>query len=282
MVSELFLKVEGGLCNRMRTLISAIGYCEKTDRTLKLCWPVSKKFHRFRRMPPQWRFEARFDDLWDFPVEIISEQEWEEASNAYPKNLITLPPPDISLDSPLLLHTCHAFYESSSRSPKELAHFLAPAAAVAARIEKFEKDNPSDLRIAVQIRTNAVHEKSAEFSPVSWFEDRISFLKTLYPSAIFLPVADSPTIFKRLHAIFGDSIVEQCKPPGYNTRRALQKALADLYIMGKSDYIVGTYFSSFSYMASTLQGDRGYEDSKISKGNLPERVLVGTQRARDE
>lgn len=279
---ELFLKVEGGLCNRMRTLISAIGYCKKTERTLKVCWPVSKKFHKFRRMPPEWRFEARLEDLWDFSVEIISDREWKEASNAYPGNLITLPPPDDSLDSPLLLHTCHAFYESSSRSPNELAHTLLPVAAVAARIEKFENANPSDLRIAVHIRTNAVHEKSAESSPLSWFEDRISQLRTLYPSAIFFLVADSPTVFERFRSIFGDSIVEQCKPPGYNTRRALQKALADLYIMGKSDYIVGTYFSSFSYMASTLQGDRGYEDSKMSWGNLPDREGAGTQSAREE
>jgi len=57
--------------------------------------------------------------------------------------------------------------------------------------------------------------------------------------------------------------------PEYNSVRAIQKALADIHLLGRSIFILGSYMSSFSYMAAGIQGGQGYKDAKLSWGEMP-------------
>jgi hypothetical protein len=52
----------------------------------------------------------------------------------------------------------------------------------------------------------------------------------------------------------------QENPFEFHSKESTQKALADLYLLARTDHIIGSYYSSFSEMAYRLQ-DFSWEDS---------------------
>ncbi len=70
---QFWVRVTGGLCNRMRTLASAIGYAKETNRELRVCWPTTpflqayplwqwRNWKKWGRFPAEHRFEAALCD----------------------------------------------------------------------------------------------------------------------------------------------------------------------------------------------------------------------------
>jgi len=83
---------------------------------------------------------------------------------------------------------------------------------------------------------------------------RIQQLRATYPDARFFLSCDSADVSRRLHEQFPGAIGELCTAPGYNTLEGIRKGLIDLYLLARTDYILGSHYSSFSEMAARLHG----------------------------
>ena len=267
----------------MRTLISAIGFCELTGRSLHVCWPTTPKWQtwplrdwrhwtKWRRWPAEHRFEADLTDLWEAPCEVVSVERWNEMIHSTQSRECPLPPcPDWN-EQVIYLETCHDFYKILPLDPSIYASRLRPVTSILKRVAATGGKMISGAGgpvVGVHIRTNAKHTETQANSPMEWFINRMRELKELIPGVAFFLVADSDRVSVELQRAGVGPLFEQCRPRGYNTRHGIEKALADVYLLAKTDYILGSYFSSFSYMAAMLQAVKAYEDSHYQWGTLP-------------
>lgn len=279
---EFWILVDQGLCNRFRVFLSAIGFCELTKRHLVICWPlrintgITERIQRILSFQPDpARFQACISDLWQHQYREASLSDWKQMLKR-PEATRSTFPPDAKCDANLVyLETIHAFFHILPHSPKEYVTTLQLIPELSDRVRRF-----SDIKkghwplIGIHIRSNCAHPNTITHSPLSWFEKRIEEMQGKYPNALFYLSCDSAFVSTSLLHSFPGLIYEHCRPPAYNSRAGIQKALVDLYILAKMDYILGSYYSSFSSLACYLQGEVGYEDSKVQIGTLPQSVEI--------
>ena len=269
---QFWIQTCEGLCNRFRVLLSAIGFCEMTNRELVICWPLSKggKLRPLVTGESHKRFQAGLSDLWVHPYREVGRKEWKKMCRK-PSSVEASVPPDPGSDAPILyLNTYEHFFHNLPHTPRQYASRLELIPELHDRVERFSGAYFTGTpQIGIHIRHHKAHEFTTTHSPVSWFVGRMGELQALYPQAGFFLSTDSSDLSERFSKRFPGLMREQCTPPGFNTREGIQKGLVDLYLLARTDYILGSYFSSFSEMALWLQGEKGYEDAQRRVGSLP-------------
>lgn len=171
----------------------------------------------------------------------------------------------------LFLETCDAFDELLPRRYYDYARELRLCLRLQEKIDYWCNKAISARRcIGIHVRLTAAHNKTLSESPVVWFERKISEIIKAYPDFVFFLSTDSLDVQERLVRLFPSRILHQQEMPEYNSIKAVQKALVDLHVLAKTSFILGSYHSSFSYMAAGFQGGLGYEDAKLSWGKMPD------------
>jgi hypothetical protein len=262
---QFWIFVREGLCNRLRVLLSAIGFSEMTGRKLRVCWPVWGQ-------DAQRPFEAALSDLWIHPYREVSIADW-YTMHGHPGAVEASFPPDPGSTARVLyLETLLSFFEGLPEGPAGYLSRLRLVPALEDRVERFAAAH-FDARpcFGVHVRSHKAHRQTSEHSPADWFERRMEELGRQYPAARFFLSCDSGEVSARFHRRFGDRVCELCTPPGYNTVDGIQKGVVDLYLLARTDYILGSHYSSFSEMASWMQGEKGFETALARVGALPGR-----------
>lgn len=261
---EFWIRPTGGLCNRLRVLASAIGYCEMTGRELLVTWPLTKRPRRWplRRVNPAHRFGARVTDLWIPCFRIATDMEWQAMRSDSRSEPAGLPPDPERTATFQFLETYYAFFEILPNCP---SYYIARLQLVPHLRRRFDALRNRLLNgepnIGVHVRTIGAHHKTAEASPLGWFVDRMAEIANQQPGVRFFVSCDSRTASRELRRRFGPRVSEQTRPTGYNTRRGIQKGLIDLLLLAECDHILGSYWSSFSELAYHLQPAKSYEDA---------------------
>lgn len=246
----LVLEATGGLCNRLRAVVTGAAWAEENARNYAVVWRTGAYF------------EARMEDL-------VTDR-YRQIPPLVARGLAALSggyTADTSLGSHLahrLLVTrtgnqlLHANGEAIREGP--LLRKLTPAAPVRQRVRSLGTWN--EPVVGVMIRAHAMsHRKTLDASPPSWFYRRMADLRATDPHVRFFLSTDSPPVSAEVHALF-PGVLELPKPSKYNSREAIQDAMADLYLLSGCTYILGSYWSSFSECARGLSGHGGYETSR--------------------
>lgn len=95
---------------------------------------------------------------------------------------------------------------------------------------------------------------SIEDSPIYLFENKISDLLIRQPDAVFFLASDDLYTISCLKNKYGDRIITRNHEMSRSTIGGMQDALIDMLLLGKTKKIFGSYFSSFSEMASWYGG----------------------------
>ena len=104
------------------------------------------------------------------------------------------------------------------------------------------------------IRTHSVaHDATLQASPVEWYLDRIEQIRAARPDLGLYVAADTDAAFRRVAERFPDA-TGQTEKGDYNSRRALQASVADLYLLASSCHLLGPHYSSFPELAQHLAG----------------------------
>lgn len=245
----LVVEALGGLCNRLRALVTGAEWAREHERRYAVVWRTGGYF------------EARMEDL---------------ITNRFPQ----IPPlvgrglamlgggytEDTRLGSHLrcrLLVTrtgnqlLHRNGEMIHEGP--LLRTLTPSLPVRQRVQSLGSWTAPVVGVMIRAHPLA-HQKTREASPPSWFYRRMHEMRTADPGVRFFLSTDLPSVSSEVHARFPD-VLELPKPAPYNSRDALQDSMADLYLLSGCTYILGSYWSSFSECARGLAGHGGYETS---------------------
>ncbi len=248
----LAMRIGKGLCNRLRVLLCAIAYSELTNRRLLLYWPKE-----------EW-FGANLSDLW--------EHHYQEIGSISNKILVSLAGGyrhysslHSQLDNPIIcLNTIYPFCVDNYPAPF-MSYFsrLKLIEPLQHRIDSFAaQEFAGNPVIGVSIRYNRAHPRTLKASPPQWFIGRINELHAQFPNARFFLSTDCKEVSQLVRSATSASICELPRDYHSEAMSGIQEALCELYLLTRTNYILGSYYSSFSETAGSILGESAYENSQ--------------------
>jgi hypothetical protein len=125
------------------------------------------------------------------------------------------------------------------------------------------------------IRVIRAHPQTTEASPPAWFVKRIRELHALAPHIRLFLSCDDLGVTEEIRRSVPCPVFTLEKPATFNSVVAIQAAVADLFLLGRSAYILGSHFSSFSETAYELQGTGAHEtgrDRALTDAQIADRL----------
>jgi len=242
-MKEFRVEVFGGLCNRLRVLMSAGYLAEQCGRKLVLTWR------------PTDECGARLGDLF---TNSIAE------ADSLPGHLRpwTKTSPDkvgraVRSSEPIVwVRECEWLVPDADHH-KTIPHFeaLCPVDAVIEGVNAVAQrfDRPA-MGVHVRRGDFAEHlpkQHSITLPPLERYYDYLDDWR----GTIFLATDGGGAVESRFRDRYGDRVVihpKHCQ--GRNTPKAIQDALVDVYLLQRCHAVIGTRYSSFSGLAWTISG----------------------------
>lgn len=261
MTQHITVVAQGGLCNRLRVVLSALRFSEKTGCSVRVEWAKIAECYA--------DFNELFEPLDNNKFSITSRHWWNtpvERRNLHLPALIRLPLYSKQIKNyhpqrhPSLSHLCashNRIYLSTGYAlmpyPQEMAQRLQPTAELRQRIKQITKQFAAKM-IGVHIRRtdNAV---SINESPIECFVQAMRQELDKDCNTAFYVATDDISVRNLLIKEFPQHIhfqqIENCVR---STVDGIKDAVVDLYCLAQTDKIIGSYWSSFSDAAAEIGG----------------------------
>jgi len=269
-MKHLKIQVFSGLGSRMRAVIGAIAWAKNNNATVGVCWPRIDKSEELGEFPV-W-----FSELFDSPLPESQMERPETGGRYWPKS------PGVtsaSKDGEYLCRTCDPatiIDEDMSLDGWPYTEMWKPASEVESHF------------IEIPNRTVGVHIRHSLAQPgaqgVEWYISRMREIESEYDTGFFLS-CDAIAVEEQVKAEFPD-VIHIPKDYKYDNL-GIKKTAADLFLLQRCDWMLGSYQSSFSELAGWMRGGEylsgwgregwlpggRYEDSKTSPVGIDEALL---------
>jgi hypothetical protein len=243
----IFLQVHGGLCNRLRSLVSGICWAEDLSCRLVVSWPYDNQVTY-----------CRFEDLLDpgslpsyvtvIPCQLgavtacRSESEMGSRVASASRNG----------DSSLRLLSSDQFHESDQERWVGHLRALRPTREILARVSDVLEPAPGP-RIGVLVRRHG-HEVTTEESPLSEF---LQPMRKEDPHTVFVVASDDDDA----QACLENEFPGRCLFPArfrerdfHRSREGMKEVLVNFICLARCPRILAAYWSSFGYVAADYGG----------------------------
>jgi hypothetical protein len=247
---------DSGLGNRVRVVLGCKSLAELEGRDFRYVWPTGKLFG------------PKLPELWHFTGSTVSRSTSRLLARVYPYVDEKLDWLDDAkrreriwqIGSPIRLPPAARAWQDEFRA-------LEPVSQIAGQVQAFfDKELRGRPYVGVNVRAHAVsHQLTRDTSPVDWFIHRMSEIHGNNRSARFFISCDVPEVQERILAAV-PGCVAQTEKGAYNSVEAVRSAIADLYLLAGSGYLLGPHFSSFVHLAEHLAGDRLTLETPVSPG----------------
>lgn len=254
----------GGLCNRMRAMATGIAIARHYQSQANIYW---------NNCPG---LKANFSDLFkpirENDIMIIENRSWTHDvrntrsyllrwpflrikynqiffnyyySDSNEKDILT----QISgkKNDSLLLVSCYPMCEQL-----DLRALFVPTDEVQCDIDKITKQYSAQT-IGVHIRRTD-NNKSIKSSPISAFEKRMQTELEKNPNTTFYVASDDNEVKKYLKKQYPPNVITIFEDTSRNSLEGMRFAVVDLFCLSKTNHIIGSYYSSYSHIASVLGG----------------------------
>lgn len=271
-LGKIIVQPMGGLANRMRVLAFCYYIAQKYNARLECKWTVNEELNA--------PFESIFQPV-DFPVvNVYGKQYLLRRSRRWWRNLpaycqLRKEKIDLWLSSDCVDRAISPATDSNRRKfcnqienaviEGETIYlatgnylgeytdisFLSPIESILKNVEKclalFEDGHSYGVHIR---RTD--NEWSIKHSPIELFENKINEIIKQDPRAKFYLATDDQETANLLIAKYGKHIVYKEKELTRKSENGIKEAVTDMWILGHMDKIYGSYWSSFSEIASWI------------------------------
>ena len=235
-----------GLGNRMRVVLGAQALARYEGRSFAYVWPTGRGFG------------ARLDELWEFRARRWTTIRSRMLASAYPYRDARLEWIDDAARRERVwqIRTPHALtLPPGAPSWHAALRALQPVEGIRRTILELAAASADRPYLGVMIRAHSVaHDATLRESPVEWYLSRIDEIRSERPELGLYVAADTDAAFVQVARRFPDCLGQTDKG-AYNSRPALQAAVADLYLLAGSCHILGPHYSSFPELARFLSGD---------------------------
>lgn len=256
-----------GLCNRMRAIASAQALCQTINATLHVVWIQDKGLasnfstlfapttaFQITELPPRshWWTKLRTLTLFEsnyIPVQILRRRRFDVILEVLDTDYVNNASIVATWQGQNLLISSYAkFYTLDALSFDAFQPHPALATAINTFATHFDEHT-----VGVHIRRSD-HRKSIQLSPTDRFIGILE--KRIHQNSQFnfFLATDCPQTETSLLAKFGDRCHIRPKEFTRATATGMQSAVVDLYLLAKTNEVIGSYGSSFSHTAADLGG----------------------------
>ena len=257
----LVVALQGGLCNRLRVLLSALHtlHTAPVAGGLRLCWQVSDECG------------ARFEDIFE-PLD-------EARMRIGPCPYWLRPVCRQNLHVPALLRAVRfdAQYTNFHPSENDLRELLGrfrriyvstcyplldypPALGSALHLRPALEERVERLVRQFDRHTAGLHIRRTDHRPSiarstdEAFSAAIDRILRHEPRTRFFLATDSPETKERFTARYGDRILTAPAPLERDSRRGIEAAAVDLFALARTARLYGSWYPSFTDMAAEIGG----------------------------
>lgn len=264
----IIIMPEAGLCNRLRAIDSAVALAARHKMKLHIIWERNEhcndKFSNLFIVPKE--VERLTEIKGGFAMKVVKklvsvylsltnkcylDQKKIENLMSQKNGFETL-----SGCSRVYIRSYGRFYQSAL--PFSI---FRPKAPIQEIITSYKEDNI----IGVHVRRTD-HQYSITYSPTEKFIEYMNKEIDKDSNVKFFLATDDPSVEITLRKVFPNKIVSHCKKSlDRNNPTAIQDAVVDLYCLSNCRKLIGSYSSSFSDIAS---GINGIDKVIVKKGNF--------------
>lgn len=263
----IYLVPQGGLANRMRSILSAYVLSREIGSRLEVIW--------FKDRGLNAPFHALFEPV-QAPGVSLREASWTDflslqlprGRNLQLSRLVQRAVFDVCLyetrqpvqataeelkqqfsGQQIYWATCYA----RQAYPEGLtAEFFRPTADIAQRVDQYASQLDHES-IGVHIRRTD-NAQAIEFSPLGLFFEHIDAFLAKHPEGrVFLATDDQETK-KTMLQRYGPHIICSPQPASRKTRAGVADGLVDMLTLARCGSILGSWYSSFSELAAQIGG----------------------------
>ncbi|KAA6324551.1 hypothetical protein EZS27_026134 [termite gut metagenome] len=258
----------GGLANRMHAIASALSLANDCNTHLRIIWykdvGLNCEFHQLFQPLPYARVTLKSASLIDFilydrprrknfwiprvfqrilfdkclygsKVTILKSRDFDFLGWAKGKNVFI---------------TAYSLFYPLSCFP--LSGCFIPKDGIQQRIrEQYNLFNKHTVGVHIR-RTDNVYSISE--SPTELFINRMNDEIQQHPETLFYLATDSQEEKVRLKSIFGERIITLDKEISRTTPTGIENAVVDLFLLSKTNKIIGSFYSSYTEIAAELSG----------------------------
>lgn len=254
----LTLIPQGGLCNRMRAIESAIVLSKASHSKLIIQWHkdpgLNCDFEKlFKRDPELFSIQTlNYNGIFSQLKKSVRKRLYrytfdryfsEEEIYEYIKKESDLP--ELISKSSICIASCSHFFNSNNTY-----RTLKPLDSIIDVVDKLIPE--SEYLVGVHIRRTD-HKVARQYSPISLFENAMNKEIMQNDKVKFFLATDSVEVNERLEKIFpGRIIFNSSKSYARTDEPAIIDALIDVYCLSRTTKILGSYGSSFSEEAAKI------------------------------
>jgi len=265
-MNHLTLVPEGGLCNRMYAITSAVAFARKHHLLLKVIWfkdrGMGAGFYDLFDFSPTVEnveiIDAGFVDFFKYAKPIKSNfflpklYQKQKFDAVYFGNKEQVPVEEWYFSNPDA-HDFYLFHYQKFYGNNEFLNLLLPVRSIQKRIDE-QTNLLSPHTIGVHIRRADLAHFIEPQSPLSAFIEKMKQEIAANPETDFYVASDSPEEKKKLTDTFGNRIITVENNLKRNTKEGIIDALIELHTLASTKKILGSYYSSYSTLASEIKG----------------------------
>jgi hypothetical protein len=265
----IYLKPEHGLANRIRVMVSGINLAQELNTPVTIIWELNpecnvhfneifneqlidckvknyKFLHRlifYSGKKTVIRFlQVLIHRLYEIDF-LFTDVHMNEFAWQYGSDVINTQKLRKKFKKNLAIRSCHEFYFNR----EILISRLRPAPDILKRIDEFFINEDEFIGVHIRRTDNVA---SIEKSPLSEFVKRIENEIEKNPSVKFYISTDTMEVIEELSNRFGKKIIYIQKNLSRNSAQGIKDAFFDIGVLSRCKKILGSYWSSFSYIAS--------------------------------
>lgn len=261
MSTNICIVPNGGLCNRLRLLLSVVEISRRQP-ALRFevhwnknaqCYAWFEELFEPLNMPSitvyhhrWWATQHRFLNLWWPALVRFFKGYTFQCTDLRPKDEATLSAV-LSRHRRLYIASCYNLCDYSAAS---IAH-LRPVPALQARINEIvSRFAPHTIGIHIRRTDNAM---SQQHSRLEDFHTAVQREIQQDDQVRFFLCTDDAAVKAEFCQKYGDRILTQTSPVARDTLAGMQDAVVDLWCLAHTQKILGSYWSSFTDMAAELR-----------------------------
>ena len=252
----------GGLCNSMRAMATGIAIAKHFQSQVVVYWNNDQGLKAnfsdlFRKVSDdiiivenkKWLYNIRDTKsfILRWPLLCIKYKKIFYNYNVFSSKKKNVMSQISNRDKNILLISCHPMCEQI-----DVASLFVPIDEIQFEIDKIVR-HFNQRTIGVHIRRTDNNE-SINKSPISAFENMIEKELGKDSNTQFYIASDDNRVKAFFKQKYPRNVIAFFEDTSRNTYEGMRFAVVDLYCLSKTSYIIGSYYSSYSHIASVLGG----------------------------